>query len=159
MQDTTQASSGIAAAGPWSQSETAPYAPVPLGTAASWIVRVVSVFVIAIWVVLGFLLWIPLLTRMIFVFVAAVISSMYTGHDPTHARHALEAAMSFYSRGFVLILDSMKGNLQKHGPFAIPETTHLSRMLWELAFSVFFWLGIIGMYWLTGFSIWSALFR
>jgi hypothetical protein len=67
--------------------------------------------------------------------------------------------MSFYSRGFALIFDSMQGNLQKHGPFAIPESTHMARMLWELGFSVLFWLGIIGTYWLTGFSIWSSLFR
>src|SRR6266851_8504421 len=119
-----------------SGGEKASYAPVPVGTAANWLVKLVSVFVIVIWVVLGFLLWVPLLTRMIFVFTAAVVASMYTGRDPTHARHALEAAMSFYSRGFVLIFDSMTGNLRKHGQtFAIPESGHMVRMLWELVFS------------------------
>ena len=158
MQDAPQVEqSDTAAAEPWRRPAPRPYAPVPLGTAAIWIVRIVCGFVIAIWAVLGFLLWVPLLTRMIFVFTATVVTSMYTGHDPTHARHALEAAMSFYSRGFALIFDSMQGDLQKHGPFIIPESAHMARMLWELIFSVLFWLGIIGTYWLMGSSIWGRV--
>lgn len=103
---------------------------------------VINFIVLLIWTVLSFLLWIPLLTRMIVVFTTAIISSMFTGRDPTDAKRHLEFATLFYSRGFALIRDSMHGQLEKSGPFVIPRAKHMHRVAWELVFSVTFWAGI-----------------
>jgi hypothetical protein len=86
------------------------------------------------------------MTRMILVFFSAVVSTMFTGRDPTHARLSLDYAITFYSRGFHLIRDSMRGTLHKSGPYIIPEGEHWGRVLRELAFAILFWIGIF-LFW------------
>lgn len=115
------------------------------------LVTVIGAALLCMWAVVGFLLWIPLMTRMILLFFSAVISTMFTGRDPTHARISLDYAITFYSRGFELIRDSMRGTLHRSGPFAIPEGDHLWRVVRELLFAIFFWVGI--------FLFWQALTR
>jgi len=107
------------------------------------LVTVIGFILLFFWLLLGFVLWVPLMGRMILIFFSAVVSSMFTGRDPTHARVALDYAITFYSRGFELINSSMHGNLQRSGPFVIPEGEHFGRVLRELLFATLFWLGII----------------
>ncbi len=118
--------------------------------AASRVIRlltgVITAIVLVLWTVLGFLLWIPLLTRMIVVFTSAVISAMFTGRDPSDARNHLEVAITFYSRGFHLIRNSMSGETQKSGPFVVPHPGHMVRLLKEVAFCLLFWLGVVAFW-------------
>lgn len=74
----------------------------------------IEFFILGIWAVLGFLLWIPLLTRMMTAFVGTVIMSLYTNSDITRAKTSLEAAVTFYSRGFRLISDALQNKLEGH---------------------------------------------
>jgi hypothetical protein len=114
---------------------------------------------LGLWAVIGFLLWVPLMGRMIAIFFSAIISTMFTGRDPTQARMALDYAVTFYSRGFELIDASMSGTLRNNGPFLIPEGEHLWRVLRELLFAILFWLGIIFFWKALTHGIFGFLFQ
>jgi hypothetical protein len=60
---------------------------------------------LTIWAVIGFLCWIPLLTRMTAVFSTMIIISAIsqTNDDARILKNNFENAVGFYSRGFVYI--------------------------------------------------------
>lgn len=110
------------------------------------LVRIITGFVLIvvtmIWTVVGFLLWVPFLTRMMLIFMAAVVTTIYRNSDPSKAKMGLEHAMTFYIRGFEMIFASMQNRLE--GRQFNPESPKISwvRVLIEVGFAVFFWGGI-----------------
>jgi len=65
---------------------------------------VVTLVAIVAWSVIGFVLWIPLLTRMIAYFVGIVAASSYRKIDTKPAQNSLNIAIEFYISGFHRIL-------------------------------------------------------
>jgi hypothetical protein len=108
---------------------------------------VVLLIVLVMWTVFGFLLWIPFLTRMMLVFMAAVVTSIYTNKDPSFAKQGLESGITFYSRGFQTIFSSM-GNSVDRQQF-VREDINVRRVLLEVVFAIIFWMGITSGWWLS----------
>lgn len=104
---------------------------------------VVLVIVTALWMVIGFFLWVPLLVRMIAIFTAAVVSSMYSGISPIPARDGLIFAMAFYSDGFILIWSTFKGEPKERTFSKVSRPDNLSRVLLELSLAAAFWVAVI----------------
>jgi len=76
---------------------------VPMPVVVRVVHFLVHLIVLAVWAVIGFVLWIPFLTRMILIFTGAVIVTIYKNSNPTRAQRALEAAIRFYIHGFEII--------------------------------------------------------
>src|SRR5712691_4674925 len=103
---------------------------------------VVHCVVLVVWSVVGFLLWVPFLTRMILVFTGAVITTIYKNTDPTKAQKGLEAGVRFYIHGFELILASMRNELARDRVFEEASEIGLFKVLVEVAIAIVFWAGI-----------------
>ena len=58
---------------------------------------------LAIWSVIGFIFWLPFLSRAIAVFSSSILYYAATRRDASHLRDYLDSAINFYSRGFALI--------------------------------------------------------
>lgn len=58
------------------------------------------VVVFAVWAVVGFVFWIPLLTRAVLVFAASVVHAVITGQRASGLRDYLRDASSFWFEGF-----------------------------------------------------------
>lgn len=102
---------------------------------------IIAVIVTVLWSVIGFLIWIPLLTRMTMLFTAAILTTMLTGRDPTDAERKLEFAIMFYARGFYLLRETFSGTTH-HGQFDLPQPQHVGRLIIEIIFCLVFWGGI-----------------
>src|SRR5436305_650074 len=98
---------------------------------------IVTVLVTLIWTVVVFLIWVPFLTRMMLVFIAAIMASVYTNKDPSQAKHGLEAAITFYSRGFQTIFQAMTNKLVPE--HYVKEEIELRHALVEIGFAIIFW--------------------
>ena len=61
---------------------------------------IVTLIVFAIWSIVGFVLWIPLLTRMIAYFVSFIAASSFREMNIKHAQDSLNSAIEFYINGF-----------------------------------------------------------
>jgi hypothetical protein len=107
-----------------------------------FVLRLVGLFTLALWTVIGFLLWVPLLTRMITIFFGALIAAMVSGRDPTDAKNHLDFAAAFYIRGFMLIKDAIAGVPHRSGPFFVPQQEHWYKIARELIFAIIFWISL-----------------
>jgi hypothetical protein len=107
----------------------------------SFVTAIVTVIVLGIWLVVGFLLWIPLLTRMMLIFIAAIIASLYSNKDPTNAQLGLEKAIRFYAEGVETILSTMRGGARGK-PF-VQDNVNIGRALKELVIAAGFWIFLI----------------
>lgn len=119
---------------------------------------------VAVWAVVGFLIWVPLLLRRIVTFVAELTYVALTDGDPRPAAERLRSAASFYRRGFVTavesVLDSDDG--ARDGPVR-SEVSHDSSaarpILQELAWSLVVWYPVLlwmGIAELTPSDLWNA---
>jgi hypothetical protein len=61
-----------------------------------------GVIVIVAWAIVGFIFWIPMLSRMIAIFTTSVLYFNLIGRDSTHIASGLEQAIIFYPNGFRL---------------------------------------------------------
>ncbi len=96
--------------------------------------------VLAIWGVVGFIFWLPLMIKEVARFSVALIQSTMTGSDLTAAGDQLKGAIEFYKRGFELAYAAVmrteprppsRGTVPINGP-------HLARqILWA---AVVWWL-------------------
>ena len=100
-------------------------------------------FVLSVWTVVGFIMWVPLLARMIALYVASVTASLYTKHDPTPARMALAISTDFYSAGFRQISEQLSSAPPDHSPVLSNEATDWMAVLKEMLFTIFFWASIL----------------
>ncbi len=81
------------------------YAPTRRG---DLITGFVKLFVTCTWAVIGFLIWVPLLMRMVAYFVGIVGLSTYQRVDVRQAQRRLDFATSFYARGFRQVQESVQ---------------------------------------------------
>jgi hypothetical protein len=97
---------------------------------------------LAIWSVIGFICWIPLLFRSTAALSAAIMVSTLTQADTSHLRVNYENAVNFYSRGFQTIfniLGSQSRNLQPANGALPRAEIQWDRVLVEFLWSFMFW--------------------
>ncbi len=105
---------------------------------------------IAIWTVLGFLCWVPLLVRMTASFSVAILYCTLTNADSSYLRDPLDGAITFYSRGFSMIITILSPN-REDLPIGSRFEFQGERVLLEIAWAVVFWASILFLF-LTAFG-------
>ena len=103
----------------------------------------VSLLVMVIWSVIGFLLWIPLLFRITVLYCSVVASSMFVETPIAKAEQALNYASVFYIRGFKknlnLIQYSEEINTKEELSIGFGELCTVSiNIFWSMFFWAFF---------------------
>lgn len=98
----------------------------------------VMCIVLIIWSVVGFLFWIPLLFRIIPVYVVLILGSTLTGQNARGAGKILDKTTTFYSSGFKRIIDSVWTE-DDGGDVALRFSW--KRMIGETLFTALFWFG------------------
>ncbi len=81
----------------------------PLDSAVRLLTWGVLAVCLAVWAVLGFLLWVPLLIRAILGFSLSLSQSMLVGSRPEEAGRILMDSVGFYRRGFSVAVDAIRG--------------------------------------------------
>ncbi|MCJ7506192.1 hypothetical protein MUP05_06975 [Candidatus Bathyarchaeota archaeon] len=109
----------------------------------------VTVVAIVAWSVIGFVLWIPLLTRMIAYFVGIVVASSYRKINTKPAQNSLNVAIEFYISGFRRILYVMTD--EAYDPAALPAMNNtqpvslldfLKSVAAEIVWAIVFWIAV-----------------
>ena len=112
---------------------------------------IIGVFITAIWAVVGFFFWIPILLRACLIYSAVLFASVVGSADIGRAMRSLNLAIRFYPRGFVLIRSSIFGSSleddvsESSRPFNLMSFFHI---IFESIFSAFMWvvsLNLIGV--------------
>ena len=84
------------------------------------IIRYIACVIVVIgWATVGFVLWVPLLVRMIIYFIGVVSAASFRGMDLSHARSGLDFAIEFYVNGFRIALTTLDKKLLS--PVFIPQ--------------------------------------
>ena len=113
---------------------------------------------LAVWTVIGFLCWIPLLARSTAALAGAILVSTITRSDPRHLREKYENAVSFYARGFETIhrvLDRRDVKNRRVGDDVVPQPTYKwDQIMIELLWTIFFWGTLV--FSLYGFANWVS---
>ncbi len=105
----------------------------------------VTIIVLITWTFLGFILWVPLLTRMIAYFVSIVtISSITRSVDIKEAQRRLNFAIEFYLYGYRKILEVMDrkeaGEIKlEHANSSIDLLGFLRKMALDIIWTIIFW--------------------
>ncbi|MBI1748305.1 MAG: hypothetical protein HYR55_17235 [Acidobacteria bacterium] len=104
----------------------------------SFIMFLILIICLAVWAVVGFLFWIPLLARAVTIFSAAVVYARVTGQDPESMQDYLRAASSFWFDGFVAAKKALfpTGNSSASHDLDIKS----GRLFGELTWTLLFWL-------------------
>jgi hypothetical protein len=112
---------------------------------------VVILIVLAIWTVIGLILWIPLLTRMIAYFSSAVAMESLTKTDIRHAQQRLNFAIEFYIQGFRKIIDVLAK--KDSAEIELNNATHnlgwseyFKRVGIEIIWTIIFWSSAIATF-------------
>jgi hypothetical protein len=124
------------------QSEPSEGVPVrhAVNKAFAGVTWAILAIVLVVWAVVGAVFWIPLMLRTVLQFSLSHLKSVFVGKRPEGAARALQSAVSFYRRGFVvafevIMREEIDGNA-KH-----PETGNL--LLLELLWAVPVWYLIL----------------
>ena len=98
---------------------------------------------LALWGVVGFLFWIPLLLRSILQFSLALIQSMLQGARPLEAGRILFETVDFYRRGFLVAIEAVFGRLPN------PENSQppmpAGRFVVEIGWALLVWYAVLLM--------------
>jgi hypothetical protein len=110
---------------------------------------------LAVWTVVGFICWIPLLARTTAALAAAILVSTISQSDPRYLRANFENAVSFYSRGYEAIYRVLgsRSIWEEDASVATPEIKW-DRVFLELFWTLIFW-GTIAFS-VFGFLRWMA---
>jgi len=107
----------------------------------------VTLIVLFIWTIIGFLFWIPLLLKMIAYFSSMITISTFRNVQIKAAQDRLNFAVEFYVRGFVKILDILKRkNLEE---IKLEDITPVDfwdlfiSIIWDILWTLVFWGGVI----------------
>ena len=108
---------------------------------------VVMLIVLAAWAVIGFILWIPLLTRMMAYFVGMVAASSFRKINLQLAENSLNFAIEFYINGFRRILHLLSDNsadIDNISPMAdtrpIGGLDFLKSVAVDVVWTIVFWI-------------------
>ncbi len=104
---------------------------------------------LAIWAVVGFFFWIPVLVRTTASFSAAILYAALTGSPSRQFGQLLNAAITFYFSGFSRISDAM---FASEGAGADLPPFRLMQFLSEIVWAVFFWA--LAAAWVFDWPLW-----
>lgn len=106
--------------------------------------------VLLFWLVIGIILWIPLLSRTIFTYTFVLSASMFTTAPVARSAHALEFASSFYVEGFRKIISSLYEKAPEKEKPAYASTLDfnsviaiITNSIWTMIFWGFLIIGIV----------------
>ena len=117
---------------------------------------VVLAIVLVVWAVVGAVFWIPLMLRKVLQFSFSHLQSVFVGKRPEGAARALQSAVSFYRRGFVVAFEVIMRE-EIDGDAKDPETGNL--LLLELLWAVPVWYVIlfgVGLIQASPVDLWNA---
>jgi CRISPR/Cas system-associated protein Cas10 (large subunit of type III CRISPR-Cas system) len=113
----------------------------------TYILRVVvTIIVLIIWSIVGFLFWIPLLGRMIIWYTSMITISTFRQVDISYAQSRLTFAIEFYIIGFNKILELLKHKKltytrdDNQDPLNLWE--FLTSLIWDLLWTLIFWVAL-----------------
>lgn len=120
---------------------------------------------LALWAVIGFIFWVPLLLRSMVRFSMALSGSMLSGEEPVEAGRILRDTVSFYRRGFTVAIGAVFGD-ERNEP-ARPKGKKVARkstreFTFELLGVGVFWylvLLFLGVVDISPVDGWIALFQ
>ena len=113
--------------------------------------------VLAVWAVVGAVFWIPLMLRTVLQFSLSQLKSVFVAERPEGAARALQSAVSFYRRGFVVAFEVIMRE-EIDGEAKDPETGN--RLLLEFLWAVPVWYVIllgVGLIQASPADLWNAL--
>lgn len=96
---------------------------------------VVLVVCLAFWAVVGFVFWVPLLTRTTAVYCAGMVAAVISQTDFGQLKGLLDNAIEFYAKGFRQIAEHYRGRRSS-------EATSLPRVNWSKVWVEIIWTGI-----------------
>jgi hypothetical protein len=96
---------------------------------------VVAALCVALWAIVGLVVWIPLLLRSVLGFTLTILLANLTRWKPSAAGQALERAMSFYADGFRRIFRTFDDAPESSHTGATPDLLRFGlEMLWTAIF-------------------------
>jgi hypothetical protein len=107
------------------------------------VMLVILCMTLAVWAVIGFIFWIPLLVRVTTVFSAMVIHAAITQQGPGQLRDSLETASGFYPLGFRVAIETLYNPNAGLGSRRASYDLGIGRVLVEVLWTVAFWLFFI----------------
>ena len=99
---------------------------------------IVRLVVLGVWAVVGFVFWIPLLTRQVATFSALILYMTLTNQDSATVGRGLDLAVTFYMDGFRKILSAAD-----HPTSTVNMEFHLPSFVAQLVWTVAFWLVVL----------------
>lgn len=109
-------------------------------TAIRYVVLVVTM---AIWTVLGFFVWVPLLFRAILLLSGAVLYSSLVNRETARAEARLRHAIGFFPSGYIHISNAIRGQQSKDDDDDDESSLHWVRVVFHVAAELF----ISGVFW------------
>lgn len=112
-----------------------------------WVItQLIRVIVLTLWLVIGFLLWVPLLVRMISSLAFNAMVSTYTKADVGEVQLALREAVSFYGRGFSTINRAVSEDATTYLASRPMGATAWKKLIQEIFWATLFWLMTLAMF-------------
>ena len=102
---------------------------------SKFVTSLILLFALAVWSVVGFLIWLPILIRAVTVLSFMVIHGAVVRQSPDHLRGYLDAASGFYFNGFRLAYEAVFGSAASDEP----REFRLGRFIGECAYTLLFW--------------------
>jgi hypothetical protein len=114
---------------------------------------------LALWAVVGFIFWIPLLLRSMIQFSLSLSQSMLQGSRPDEAGRILRDTVGFYRRGFAVAVNAVFGAPAKGKGKASTSRLTAKQAAFEIAWAALVWYGIlllIGVIQMSPVDLWYA---
>ena len=108
----------------------------------NFIRTVIKVVSLAIWGIIGFIFWIPLLVRVTAVFSGAILIYAVNNQDTSPLRTYLDSAIGFYDRGFRIINSTLAPDYSSGEQSSMPPVS-LGRLMLELSTALVFWGALV----------------
>lgn len=109
------------------------------------ILRILALIIVwGLWLVIGPLLWIPLLVRSFAFVTFNLMAAVVTGASMAPAQVSLDMALTLYGRGFRAAMTILDTNTITGGQ-ALPQASGYGRLVGELVYVVLFWLATIAL--------------
>ncbi len=113
---------------------------------------------LALWAVVGFVFWIPLLLRSMIQFSLALSQSMLQGTRPDEAGRILRDTVGFYRRGFTVAISAVFGEAPARKK-AVKTRLSVKEVTFEFVWTAVVWYGILlalGVVETTPVDLWNA---
>jgi hypothetical protein len=107
-----------------------------------WLIKApILVLTLAVWAVVGFVFWVPLLARCTAIFSAGVLLAALARRDAGAYGRQLEIAMSFYADGFRKTVEALTARSSEERDWDFPLA--IGRFLAESLWAAIFWIGVL----------------